>query len=362
LNKEEKLKKAVFIVLIVLLSTSVESMRVELMRKVKLSQENKIIELAASMVVTEDNLVIITDLKAGNLKIYSESGEFISTWGNKGAGPNEFLIPFFSDYQKGNLVIMDFGKRKNFVLERKGKTGLVLKKEFFCIETGDDIRIIGDQVLVSGHRVDENGEIYDLYIRNYENGKITFLLPTSIKYGFKSYKEFEKEDDRTEKFRTLSRVSYCDWLDNDVFYVWRGDLKIFKIDVNSKKTVTFGHKTSNYVKPYVTKEMRMARVRKERKKNDEEAKMSFIIGLFAGSHYLGLMYQEAPYNSEAYPDVISQFYTLAGDFINECKMPDKPTNTTYFNRSSNMLYSLAYVENEKSETLDVYVLQYRIIQ
>lgn len=331
-----------------LFSSAAFTMNVKMVEKITLSQEKTFIQSAASIVVSEDNIIFLTDLKAGDIKIYNNTGSLLSVWGRKGAGPNEFLMPYFSDYDKGKLAVMDFGKRTILILSRKNEFGLEIDRETFCMGLGDDICLNEDRLLVSGYKVDQKGEPYDLYIQNPKDDKIDFLLPTATKYGFDSYKAFMNEDNRTLFFRTLSRVGYCDWEGEFVYYVWQGDLKIFKINVQSKEITHFGKKTSNYVQPFVTQKMITARQQRDRN-NHEKNKMSFVTGLFVYEGYLGVMYTRVYTDKDSIPASMLQFYTLDGKFLEEVEAPGYLSNTTFFRKTDGTLFSTGSEEDENED-------------
>ena len=351
-------------VLVVFVSGVAFGMGIKRVEKIELSQEKTFIQSAASIAVTEDNIIFLTDLKAGDIKIYDNTGTLLSVWGRKGAGPNEFLMPYYSDYKKGKLAMMDFGKRKIFILERKKKFNLEISKEMLCTGLGDDICLHGDRLLISGYKVDKQGETHNLYTQNLNDGSVDFLLPIATKYGFKSYREFQNEDKRTRFYSTLSRVGYCDWQGEHVYYVWQGDLKIFKIDVQSKKTIYFGNKTSHYVQPFVTKNMITARERRDRKTNTEvKSNMSIIIGLFVHNDYLGVMYTRVSKSKDSKPGPMLQFYTLDGKFLDEVEMPGYPSSSSFFRKSDNTIFSVDIegVDNENQDLDDKkYILKYEI--
>ncbi len=351
-------------ILAVFVSGVAFGMDITLVGKIKLSQEKTFIQSAASIAVTEDNIIFLTDLKAGDIKIYDNTGNLLSVWGRKGPGPNEFLMPYFSDYKKGKLAMMDFGKRKIFILERKKKFNLEIIKETFCTGLGDDINLHGDRLLISGYKVDKQGEAYNLYTQNLNDGSVDFLLPIATKYGFKSYRAFKNEDKRTRFYSTLSRVGYCDWQGEHVYYVWHGDLKIFRIHVHSKETIHFGTKTSHYVQPFVSEKMIKARQRRDRKTSTNvRSNMSFIIGFFVHNDYLGVMYTRVSKSKDSKPGPMLQFYTLDGKFLDEVEMPGYPSNTSFFRKSDNTLFSIDIEEfDNEDQDLDgeKYIFKYKI--
>ncbi len=287
----------------------------------------------------------------------------IGKWGRKGPGPQEFLMPYFSHYQDNRLAVMDFGKRKIFLFDRIGKTGLKEKKFFQCIGLGDDIRLNGNQLLISGYKVDDDGRRYDLYLINTDTGKPTYLLPVETKYGFNSYKAYKTNDRNTKKFRTISRVSYCTMVKDIVYYVWQGHLKIFKINAKSKNISHFGTASTHYIKPYASKKLIESRLKKDTKTTgSERRKMSFVMGLFAADHYVAVLYTKAPHTKTTPPHMMIQFYSPSGKLLKEKQMENKPTNGLFFRKSDQTLFSLrAEVDDQPGDDGEnIYILEYKI--
>ncbi len=363
------LKYTKFVILFLLLNAATFSAAVEmkLFDKIELDQKKAIIRSTASLQVSEDNWIYLTDLRAGDIKIYNERGEYKATWGRQGAGPNEFLVPFFSHYHNGLLCVSDFGKREIFLLKKQNNPPyLKVMDQFPCQGGLDDIILDTGKVIISGYIADPHGKSYDLYLRDLQNfDSISYLLPVEKKYNCKSYDEYRKKDNNTGFFKTLSRVSYCDIKGNEVYYIWHGDLRIFKINIKTNKTITFGHKTDNYVTPFVTPRMKQARMQRNGKLTAvERSKMSFIMGLFVANDVVCVYYNKPKQQeSDAYKMIV-QFYSLDGKFLNELSPPGKISSKAFFRKSDSVLFSPYRGEPaagaDPDEDEPIFVLKYKI--
>ncbi len=255
------------------------------------------------------------------------------------------------------MAVMDFGKRKIFILKRDENKKLAMKMEIPCRSTGDDIVLDGNRLLISGYITDKEGKSYDLYFKYLNSDKVNLLLPTEAKYGLGTHKEFLNINHETAFFSTLGRVGYCDIHEDSIYFVWHGNLNIFNINSLNKKFTTFGKITANYIKPYVTNKMK--RARRERNLNiskGEKKKMSFIQGLFVSTDYICLIYEKAPNITDGYSDYIIQFYSLENNgFLKEVKLEGFPSNVYYFDKASDIFYSMSFPEDEEE-----FILKYKI--
>jgi hypothetical protein len=338
-------------------------MDVELVDVVKLSQQKDFIQLPTSFAVTEDHLYFILDKKAANIKIYKPSGKLVKTFGRKGIGPNEFQEPRYIDYHQGRLAIMDLGTRKVYIYSRAGKNDLKKEKDFLCISLGDDLCINGDRVMIAGYKTDQNDRPYSLYIRNYRNHKNEFLLPSEIKYGFGSVKEYQNEFRKNLKIVPIGIQSYFDWLGDDVYLVWQGNLRIIKINVRTKKRSFFGKHTQNYTQPKASQKMINAYKRRDtREWLKERNKLCYVSDIFAAPEYIMVKYLR-PGKGQG-PQALRarlQFYTPEGTFINEVELPRKEYNLYYFKRDEEILYALSLETTE--ELQEIYsIYRYKIVR
>ena len=347
--------------LLVCWGESVCGLKVEMVDVVKLSQQKDFIQLPTSFAVTEDHLYFILDKKAANIKIYNPSGKLVKAFGRKGIGPHEFQEPLYMSYHQGRLAIMDIGTRKVHIYSRDPKSDLRKEKEFLCLTLGSDLCLRGDRLLIAGYKADTDDRPYDLYIQDYRKERIDFLLPSEHKYGLDSVKEFWNSFRSKFDIPAIGTQAYCDWLADDVYFVWEGDLRIIKMNTGDKKIHPFGHKTGSYIQPKATDRVIEAYKRRDSQARlKERSKMSYVTGIFAAPEYIIVQYitpGKAPQTRRAR----LQFYTPEGTFINEVELPRKEYNLYYFKRDEEILYALSLeTTGELQEIYSMY--RYRIVR
>ncbi|MGD2088815.1 MAG: hypothetical protein PVH61_21730 [Candidatus Aminicenantes bacterium] len=334
-------------------------------KSIKISQGSQLLLKPQDFCVTKDGLFIIPDKQAGNIKIYERSKNFLKlakTMGRKGYGPGRFAEPTFCFYNEDELKfgVMDSGIRRIFIYDRIGRTEFERLKEIPCLRLGSDIQLQGKKIFVSGVTQDKNKATYDLYYISQANDKATFLLPSFYKYGLKSVDEYQSKYVKEPGIKSIGISGWIDVYDDDVYFVWEGDLRILKQNIESKALTFFGEKSTNYVKPYPSKKL----VKGYRKRNidsiiSEKAKMSFVRNIFVGPKYVMVIY-EGPFKQDKKSNFRLQFYTLDGDFINEVSIPGAPDRKMWFDKDSDILYSLSSNQNEKGTNYSI--LEYKIFQ
>jgi hypothetical protein len=348
-------------ILIFILTGFAFGAELKFVEKVNISTGDIILQRPTYFCVTEDNIIFLTDSKAGDIKIFDDKGKLLKVWGKKGPGPGEFFMPFGCTYDKKKLVIMDFMKKKFFVFNRSGQADLELTNETTSLELGYSICLKGNKLLVAGYKEDKNERPYDLYIRNLTDDTYTFLLPSEMKFGFDSVQEYRNELRNKFDIRIIGLTNFCDWGGNHVYSVWEGDLKIFKINLITEKIKHFGEKTSQYIKPSVSKTMIEAhKTRNIGLLKEERGKMSFVRGIFAGRNYVGLLY-DTPAKETASQKVMLQIYDIEGKLLKELEISDLAQHTyiVYFKEDEGLLYFfVTYVGKDADESYSI--LKYKI--
>jgi hypothetical protein len=192
-----------------------------------------------------------------------------------------------------------------------------------------------------------------------KTGKESFLLPSYHKYGLKSFKDYEKQYLKGKGIRTVGVKGWFDIQGDYVYFVWEGDLKIFKINIKSGEINAFeGEKTTGYVKPHVSENLLRGywelgegnsnRIKRER------SEMSYVRNIFTNGNYIYVVV-EGPGKS----NFRMQFYSLNGVFINEAPIPGKPDSRMYLDKERNVLYSLSSELAEDSNER-YFMLEYKI--
>ncbi len=338
------------------------NVNVKLVEKIKFFSESKSPQKPWAFCVTGDGLFIIPDYQAGDIKIYERNGAFlylIETIGRKGFGKDEFGEPTLCFYNKteNKLGIFDFGQRKIFIYDRMERLDFRRIKSVYCQRLGYDIQLIGNRLLISGYKVDQNTGPYSLYYINLSNDQESFLLPAHHKYGLKSSKEYEYQVHGKPNIRAVGRKG---WFDVDekgeyVYFVWEGHLKIIKLNMKSGELSSFGKESSHYIKPKGEKLLESRRSRDLKKILAERAKMSYVTDIFTTIKHVLVIYK-GPIKEGMGSNFRLQFYTLKGAFVEEVPIPGQPDYKMCLDKEKKILYSL----KSSGENSRYFILKYKI--
>jgi len=361
-------KMVLYIFLFFYLIPSLSAIDVKLLRKFTLAQDEKnFLIRPGSFFVTEDSMIFVIDCRSQNIKIFDADGKLVNVFGRKGLGPNEFITPFYSAYQKPFLVISDFGRRRYFIYSRQGKSSLELKQTCLNQDMPRDIAITTDgKLLLAGNKMDKDGKWQNLYIYDCENSRSDFLLNHAMSYGYRSENDFQKKF--YDELEYIGSDQCIDLVGDTIYQAWSGDIKINRIDIKTRKVTSFGKRTENYVPPYATPELKQAHLEK---KADfilsTRSKMSYVMDLFIiNSKTVALAYV-GPLKKNNGINVMLQFYTVTGEFIKEVELLlNSKAGTSYelffyFKKDENLYY---VIETETSEKYDQVfnVYEYRITE
>jgi hypothetical protein len=357
-------KTVLLSILFIAFSTAVFGVSITMDKEIKLSPgstDTTLLLKPLAFCVTEDGLFLVPDYRAGNVKVYDETGTLVTVFGRKGYGPEELIKPAFCYYSKeekgpGRLGILDLGARKIFIYERKEKTDFKRIRGVNCLALGYDIQLKGNELLISGYKPDKDSTSFALYSIDLTNDDTSLLLPSYQKYGLKSHQQYATEYRRKPDIKIIGRKGWLDIQGENIYYVWEGDLRIVKINLESGKSNFFGKKTPGYVKPYASKKMLETRSKRDFNAfRKEKTKMSYVKNIFTSPKYALVIYR-GPAKKVNDSNFQLQFYTLEGDFINEVSIPGKPDHKMYFDKDRSILYSL------KSESDDDLNEHYLIIR
>lgn len=340
------MKKIIFMIIFLFLISFIHAIDVTKTKSFPLIQDdNKFIKCPGSFFVTEDDLIFIIDKKGSDIKIYDFKGDLVNVFGKKGMGPNEFVTPCYGTYKTPWVVIMDFGRGSCFLYKRSPTKILELYEKF--IESGyiNNYQIMNnEEILMAGDKQDKQGKLFSLSVYNHVNKRYNYLLPFEKSYEENSMKEFWEKDNK--KYALIGSEIFCDWLGDYIFHVWTGELKIMKLNKETKKISYFGKKTENYIQPYVTPEIEEAYWQKKSNLYFISGNgMSFVRYLFTmNSGHVGVVYMGAPKKNKNL-NVMLQIYTSSGEFIKEFELLNAQTSNYnelyyFFKKDKDLFYIL----------------------
>jgi hypothetical protein len=335
-------------------------------------EEAKVPTIFWSLSVTEDGLYIIPDSQEGNIKIFQyfdgiKSLKLIGSISNRGNKNGELLNPTFCVYNKEEqkLIVMDNQKRQIVTFFREGRAEFTYESSIKCLWMGNDIQLDGKNLIISGHRPDDNGNPYELYsvdidaaaaerdVADLNIVPTSFLLPSHYKYGYNSQQEYMAEYLNDPNIQFLGSKGWFDIQGNDIYYAWEADLRIVKLSINSGgKPTFFGNKsTSRYIKPVATKELQKAY-------NDldvagiksEWKKVSYVRNLFTTADYL-ILIMDGPGSKDKPGKYWIQLYTLKGEYIKDLTLEDQPDWIMCFDKTTESLYSLSHIDKKNPKIL-----------
>jgi hypothetical protein len=350
------MKRIVLLIAILFcLGSYLRAMEIKPQQGIALDHENEVfIKRPGSFIVTDDDQFFIFDSKASNIKIYNTAGKLVRVFGRSGMGPDEFLKPYLSAYKEPFILIGDFGRNTLFIYKRVKRDNLIFFKRIFFLDMGGDIQFSdNNKILVSGYKRDKSGKAYQLYEYDFIKNNYDFILTSENAYGFDSYKKYRKE--YLERLSYIGLFQYLDYSKEYIYLAWEGDIRINKVDRKSKNYITFGHRTKNFVKPYLTPEIKKAYdERKHLLIYQLNEPMSYVRDLFVlSSGKVGLVYF-GPYNPKTGMAVWLQLYSANGEFLKEIKVMDARSPYhydmfSYFRKEKNCLYIL---DAEITESFD----------
>jgi hypothetical protein len=352
-------------ILLFIIIIKLDAVEIKRMEVIPLDQSSVILQRVERFSVTEDEMILIPDYKAGDIKIYNSKGKLERVWGRRGIGPNEYLTPKHCDYKNPYFLLMDWGKRKLFIYKRENKLEFKKVNELLIMALGYEIKFMDiNRILISGSKLDEDGKGYELYFINPENKKSTMILRDFKKYGCSTENEYKNI--YLSKIAPLSIIAYCDYFGNNIYYVWEGNLKILKINPGTKKIEYFGKQTKSYITPYTTPELINAYNNREADKyTDIVRKMSFVTGIFTDNDFVALTYSNFNKNSDGWETII-QFYKHNGEFMGEKKLNGAVNINRYaspffcYVKESNILYFLSRTVDDDLDEINK-IIKYKII-
>jgi hypothetical protein len=227
-------------------------------------------------------------------------------------------------------------------------------KEFFCLRGGSDVELYGDKLFISGYITDKKGEPYDLYYIDLKNNERITLLPSYYKYGMDSNKQYKEKYQEESLIPAIGIKGWFDFLGDEIFYVWEGDLKIINLNIDKRELTFMGIKTAGYVKPFDSENpIKMKNLKEKYLKKDFEGiqkarrQFSYVKNVFTSSRFFLVIYEDAVRRGEV-ADYRLQLYSLKGELLKELALPGRPDQKMCFDKENQVLYSLAHKPGESS--------------
>jgi hypothetical protein len=235
--------------------------------------------------------------------------------------------------------------------DREGKQDFKRVKSIFCYNTITDAHLKGNKLYVAGYKVGDDNNPYGLFSIDMLTGKSELLMPVYYSYGVTSYSEYKASID-SPLVNMVGGMNKFDIAGNFAYYIWEGKLSIIRIPLSDGKITCFGHKTANYLPPFISKEILQtydSRYGKASAYGKAREKMSFLHKIFACKDYVMVIYR-GPTRNETLLPYTAQFYTPEGDFINEVRLPAFNYRMHFFlDKEKNILYSVAAGDKEEDD-------------
>lgn len=360
----KKIRPIIIILIVIGIPRFANSISLRLLKSAILTEDKTTIHMITSLFVSNDGLIYLCDQKDANIKIYNLKGDFLSAWGRKGLGPNEFMKPAICLYDEDKrMLVVDNGKKRFLTIDIKNQIQFEASKEKRFQSSVYCAAWDGDQVLVAGYMVASDGKGCELFTIDMKKNQSICLIPVEKKYGFESYRTFHTAYMNKSEIVTIGLQAYCDWYGPNIYYIWTGNLKVFRMSKKGGNIQYFGKQTADYIKPQPSSKMIAAY--NERRINDyvkEWAKLCHVVGLFACKEFTGIFYTITQSKQNDDRKVKLQFYTPEGRFINELIPPglNSATNRFYLDKNKNFLYMFDFKEDEETNNITYFIHKYKI--
>jgi hypothetical protein len=321
-----------------------------------------LLQFPGAVCVTEDGTILVVDLKANDIKMYRQNGDFVKLLCRQGYGPNEIAEPNYCSYSNHRFVVNDNGQRKIYIYKRKGPFAFTRIEEIYTLDGAWDHCLTGDRLYISGNKNNNEHEPFALY--SIEIGEKTeapgFFLPARMKFGLKSIDEFKKKYYSGIEIAAIGYKARFDIAGDCAYFAWECDLKIFKINLKSKEISTFGKKMTHYVKPYLSNRLKNAwKAMQGKLVMEERRKMSYIWEIFATGKHVAVIYNLPSMNNGKTKYKI-QFYRQNGEFVNELPIPGNPGPPMFFEKKNSRLYAINREDVDVNIDENFYILNYKI--
>lgn len=336
--------KIVLLLFFINFGITLSGIEIKLEKIIQIKEDkDAIIMIPGSFTVGENEEIILIDTGAPDVKVFNSKGAYLYSFGGKGYGPGEFILPYTCYRNKKSLWISDIRSRKiiqyNLI---NGYYKYVNESRQTNVCYG--LQVISNKIYIAGYKSGKDQE-YSFYAKDLKNMfKTEYIIPRSLKFGSGNL-------NGKYHYSRYNSNGYFDIYKNHVYFVWSGDLRIIKLNLIDKSKKIFGHKTKNYIKPIVTKKFVIAhKERNSRLMMEIRKKYSFVGGVFVTPDYVGILYRGVHQISQGKYPVYVQFYSHIGEFKKEIVLDQALANPYYqgqFHYSKNL--SKLYFKNTKEE-------------
>jgi len=330
------------------------------------------IGIPQGFIVTEENYFVVCDTKSADFKIYDSEGNPIKIFGRRGYGPDEFSNPWLFDYSNNRMLVSDTRTKNIFIYEKKDDLNWIKKNEIHAVSVVD-VKLMPDleRILFCRFPIPDHpsGKYYIMLTQTIDSNDKDFLLPFELQFGPKSKPvDFNKlrklGPTQLPDYIALPQWKYCDFYQDDIFFIWTGNLAIIKININDKKVNYFGRKTENYVKPNVSRQFKKAYLEHNSKEyRDHIQEMSWVAKLFADRNFVGVIYSNFDKENSRWKAFV-QLYDHKGNFILENQLLDFSSSyergTYFYDKEKRILYCLS--DHIRGEEVVFYISMYKIIE
>ncbi len=364
MNQFNLMKKTYVFVAIAFYTFLINGVELKPEKTIRLQGNNKsIISHISRFTINNNEEIIVPDAKMSNVKVFSSSGSLKYTLGRKGQGPGEFIMPYTCYSSEGGLWVSDIQgyKISKFTSESDGYK----YKDFIRIfGLCTDIKVINNTLYIAGY-IDGKSGAHALYSKDLKEPRnIEYLLRNEFKYGYTPDQSNQFQNDWKERknFSSFDQSGFFEVFKNDIYFIWPGDLRIIKINIKDKSTRIIKHKTDNYIKPFVSKELIEAYKKRDSSTVRELRKnMSFVGGVFVTQKHIGLIYRGTFDSSLRGGPVYIQFFTHEGKFLEESKLQGAVgdvffSKTFHYSEETSKLYYLNRKETQDDEDDYIYEL------
>jgi hypothetical protein len=337
-----------------------------------IQQKDFYIGFPRGFVVSEGKQYIVCDSRAADFKIYDSSGVPLAKFGRKGYGPDEFISPWLHDYSNNMLLFSDTSTEKLYIYEIS--ENLSFKKVYQLFATSVlDAKLMAEskQVLICRFPIPDDPKKKTYFIvltKTFDEKNTDYLLPFEIQLG-KNAKpvDFDKlkkiNPSNFPDFIILPAWKFCDYYNDDIYFVWTANLEPVRINLITKQFTFFGEKTKNYIKPYVSSDFKQSYLEMNSKKyRSFISQMSWVSKIFVDSELLGIIFSNYDKLSSRWKAFL-QIYDRTGRFIREQPLQNFSNSydqgNFFYDKKSKTLYCLS--DSSSGDIGNYYVFKYKII-